>query len=191
MRILVIPDIHLKPWVFAAASALMKNQATDRAVCLMDIADDWGQKHDLELYMQTYDAAARFAADFPDTLWRYGNHDLSYLWKRNETVYSPFAEQTVCEKLGKLRKSLPNKQQLAYLHRIDSVLFSHGGLTDAFVRRYVPSQHYNNVDEVISRVNRLGSISMWSDFSPIWYRPSYGERMYKPKKLLQVTDIPR
>lgn len=163
MRILVIPDIHLKPWVFAAASALMKNQATDRAVCLMDIADDWGQEYNLDLYAQAYDTAIRFAENFPDTLWCYENHDLSYLWKRWETGYSPLAEQTVYEKLEKLRKALPDERQIAYIHRVDSLLFSHGGLTDMFVRRYVPSQHCNNVDEVIARstdlaVSRCGAI---------------------------------
>lgn len=40
MRVLVIPDIHLKTWIF------------DRAIA--------------------------FAVGHPDTLWCYGNHDVSY-----------------------------------------------------------------------------------------------------------------
>ena len=40
MKILVIPDVHLKPWMFHRASELMKEIKADQAVCLMDIADN-------------------------------------------------------------------------------------------------------------------------------------------------------
>ena len=135
MRVLVVPDVHLKPWMFRRASELMKETESDRAVCLMDIADDWQQQFNLDLYIQTYDAAIDFAKEYPVTLWCYGNHDVCYLWNQRETGYSKIAPWTVCEKLRILRESLPDERQLAYLHRIDNVLFSHGGLADAFVRR--------------------------------------------------------
>ena len=128
MRVLVIPDVHLKPWMFRRASELMKETESDRAVCLMDIADDWQQQFNLDLYIQTYDAAIDFAKEYPVTLWCYGNHDVCYLWNQRETGYSKIAPWTVCEKLRILRESLPDERQLAYLHRIDNVLFSHGGL---------------------------------------------------------------
>ena len=41
MKILVIPDVHLKPQMFKQATALMHQGIADRAVCLMDIPDDW------------------------------------------------------------------------------------------------------------------------------------------------------
>ena len=53
MKVLVIPDVHLKPWMFQRASELMKEIKADRAVCLMDIADDWRQQFNLDLYIQT------------------------------------------------------------------------------------------------------------------------------------------
>ena len=49
----------------------------------------------LDLYMQTYDRAIRFAQEYPDTLWCYGNHDLCYPWNQRESGYSKFAVQTV------------------------------------------------------------------------------------------------
>ena len=73
MKVLVIPDVHLKPWIFSQAVKLMKDGAADRAVCLMDIADDWNKEYDLTSYEQTYDAAISFAREFPDTFWCYGN----------------------------------------------------------------------------------------------------------------------
>ena len=45
MKVLVIPDVHLKPWIFSQAVKLMKDGAADRAVCLMDIADDWNKEY--------------------------------------------------------------------------------------------------------------------------------------------------
>jgi hypothetical protein len=157
--------------MFQRASELMKEAKADRAVCLMDIADDWRQQFNLDLYEQTYDAAIAFAGEYPDTLWRYGNHDLCYLWNQRETGYSKIAPRLVCEKLQALRDTLPDERQMVYLHRIDNVLFSHGGLTDAFVHRYVPAGNVGNIDAVVDMINGFGCGEMWQDASPIWYRP--------------------
>ena len=61
MKILVIPDVHLKPWIFSRASELIKEKAPDLAICLMDIPDDWNQQFNIDLYIQTFDAAIAFA----------------------------------------------------------------------------------------------------------------------------------
>ena len=53
MRVLVIPDVHLKPWMFEQAAVLMREKKADRAACLMDIPDDWGKEYDIALYEQT------------------------------------------------------------------------------------------------------------------------------------------
>ena len=73
VKILVIPDIHLKPWIFDRAEEILRAGKADMAVCLMDIADDWNKEYDLTSYEQTYDAAISFAREFPDTFWCYGN----------------------------------------------------------------------------------------------------------------------
>ena len=78
MKVLVIPDIHLKPWIFIRAAELMRKGTADRAVCLMDIADDWNLEMNLLLYELSYDTAIAFAREFPDTLWCLGNHDTTY-----------------------------------------------------------------------------------------------------------------
>lgn len=188
MKVLVISDVHLKPWMFEAAAEIMRKGAAGKAVCLMDIPDDWGQEYNLSLYEETFDAALRFQKAFPDTLWCYGNHDLSYVWNQMESGFSPLALQTVNEGLKKLREALPDNEQIAYIHRIDNVLFSHGGLTDPFVKYYVPAQDRDNVDAVIETVNGLGCREMWDDASPLWLRPQYyPEKMYKQEDLLQVV----
>ena len=188
MRVLVIPDVHLKPKMFIRACGLMQKGAADRAVCLMDIADDWWQEFNLELYERTYDAAIEFAKRFPDTLWCYGNHDACYLWDRRETGYSPLAAGTVRRKLSELWRTLPDIGQIAYLHRIGNCLFSHAGLSDRFVRRYVPADALPDADRVVLEVNRLGADPMWELDSPIWYRPQYDPNgLYRQGKMLQIV----
>ena len=45
MKVLVIPDVHLKPQMFRQAADLMDTGKADRAVCLMDIPDDWDREY--------------------------------------------------------------------------------------------------------------------------------------------------
>ena len=188
MKVLVIPDVHLKPWMFDRAENVIQKRKVDNIVCLMDIPDDWGQERDVGLYAETYDRVIAFARNHPASLWCYGNHDLSYMWRAMESGYSYYAEETVYEKLKELRGFLEDHERLKYIHRIDNVLFMHGGLTDEFVKAFSKASHYNDVDAVISEINELGRGRMWQNYSPIWLRPQYGNyRMYKPRKLLQVV----
>ena len=146
MKVLVIPDVHLKPWIIERASELLDGNAADRAVCLMDIADEWRQEYNLPLYVETYDTAIRFAKDHPDTLWCLGNHEVCYKWNRKVPGNSKLAPRTVCEKTQELRDSLPDKGQVAYLQRIDSVIFSHGGLAVLYYyRRFRYAGHIKNI----------------------------------------------
>lgn len=188
MRVLVIPDIHLKPWMFDQADNLLRHKVAEQAVCLMDIPDDWNKQFDITLYDETFDTAIRFAKAHPKTLWCYGNHDLCYWWHEIETGFSSLASGTVQRKLFELRQSVPENNPICYVQRIDNVLFSHGGISDDFVKAYVSNRSYHNVDAVVNRINELGRISMWHNDSPIWLRPQYENiRMYKPRKLLQIV----
>jgi len=188
MLLLVIPDVHLKSWMFERASEIMKEKGIDQAVCLMDLPDDWNKQFQTQLYEQTYNAAADFAREWPKTKWCYGNHDLSYVWGRLETGYSPYAERTVLNGIDHLRESLTSDLNLAVVHRIDNVLFSHGGILHDFVCDNIGRRKRGNTDFVIDALNSFGPDIMWKDDSPIWARPQYtGERMYREKSMLQVV----
>jgi len=49
MRILVIPDIHLKAWIFDRAEDILRAGRADSAVCLMDNPDDWDKEFHIEM----------------------------------------------------------------------------------------------------------------------------------------------
>ncbi len=186
MKALVIPDVHLKPYMFTEAAKRMRKGAADRTVCLMDLPDDWNREYDLELYAQTFDAAISFAKEFPDTLWCYGNHDLCYVWNERESGYSRAAAYLVRNKLEKLKDALPSENQLCCIHRIDNVLFCHGGILQAFVEENV--KNTGSVDEIIAEINAMGPEQLWCSASPIWYRPQERrETMYGEDTLLQVV----
>ena len=188
MKALVIPDIHLKPFIFSRAKEIMNKKEADIAVCLMDIPDDWGKEHKLDEYVETYDEAISFAKEFPQSLWCYGNHDLCYLWNERESGYSEAAKIIVQEKLMELNRVLPVDNPVKYIQCIDNVLFCHGGITEYFVGKYVPISMQDDVLEVVSRLNMLGHREMWNDDSPIWYRPQYYlGKMYGEKECLQVV----
>lgn len=188
MKVLVIPDIHLKKHMFKQATVLMKHGIADCAVCLMDIPDDWNKEYDVSLYEETYDAAIKFAKDFPDTLWCFGNHDLSYVWHQLESGYSSMASYIVQKKIIELKEVVSKNASVQYVQKIDNVLFSHGGVLNYFVEEHVPKSKYHNVDTVVDIINILGKYEMWNDASPIWLRPQGTRmRMYKPRKLLQVV----
>lgn len=128
MRVLVIPDCHLKPWMFEDATAIMNSGKADNAVCLMDIPDDFG-KDNPDLYKKAYDAAIRFAKQFPQSLWCYGNHDLSYVWSKPETGFNPAVRMLVREKLEELERTLSSPSQLAYMQPVwyrEKELDAHG-----------------------------------------------------------------
>lgn len=176
MKVLVIPDIHLKTWIFDRAETILKAGKADRVVCLMDMPDDWDMEFQIERYKETFDRAITFAADHPDTLWCYGNHDVSYPWGRLETGYSPYAERTVMAKLEELENSLQDPSQINIMHRIDKVLFSHGGLTTEFVKWLNEDLLDTDIDEVIAVVNDASHDYLWNDESPLWLRPQNKDR---------------
>lgn len=197
MRVLVIPDVHLKPFMFDDADRIMRSEEyhPDLTVCLGDLVDDWNGQRNTDLYHETLQAAQDYTRKHPDTLWCYGNHDLAYLWRLG---VSGMAESTVTfttarQELYTLYHEIP-LQNLAYVHCIDHVLFSHAGISRGFVQEQVCGNGiaYDNAARVIAGINDLSMTQIWLDDSPIWLRPQqrYCENpisMYKPRSYLQVV----
>lgn len=188
MRVLVIPDIHLKTWIFDRAEDILKSGRADRAVCLMDMPDDWNMEFQTERYREAFDRAITFAATFPDTLWCYGNHDVSYPWGRLETGYSPYAERTVISKLEELENSLRDPAQINIMQRIDNVLFSHSGLSLGFVKWLDANLPDADIDDVTAAVNNASQKYLWNDESPLWLRPQYRlSEAFRKETYIQVV----
>ncbi len=188
-RVFVVPDVHLKPWIFEKASELISAGSYDTVAMLGDLVDDWDQEQNLDLYNKTFDAAIEFAEKYPETLWCYGNHDVSYVWEAMESGYSDYARETVVKRLRDLENTVP-EGKFAFIHKKDNVLFSHAGLTKSFVKyNFQLTEYPTDYDlyHIISEVNKMGKAELWQDDSPIWARPQYGRMARYPDNLLQVV----
>lgn len=188
MKVVVIPDVHLKKWLFDMADDILTSGKAERAVCLMDIPDDWNKEFLVECYKETFDRAIDFSKDHPDTLWCYGNHDISYLWGKLESGYSVYAEAVVISKLEELKNGLRDAKQIAFIHRLDNVLFMHGGLTREFVRNFDKGLLNEDIDDVLSKINAASQDILWNDESPLWFRPQYSKRqIFRNDRFKQVV----
>ncbi len=193
MKVLIIPDVHLKPWIFDQAEDIMRDKGFDRAVFIGDLVDDWDHESDVGLYEETLKRAVEFAKDHPDMLWCYGNHDLAYLWYiEDHPGFSEDAQDVVCEYFNMLEDTLESPENMAVMHRIDNVLFSHAGLVRGFVDDYLDDIR-NDIDAVIDTVNGFDQNELWDDISPVWARPQYRngfENMYPPEFFQVVGHTP-
>lgn len=195
MRLLVIPDVHLKPWMFTRADEIMQAGIADNALCLGDIPDDFKCKNNMALYNETFDAAETFLRKYPESLWIVGNHDASYLWDFDQSGKAYLAETTAKERVHSLLHKicfLSDKDTAAFAMRIDKCVFSHAGIVRFFTddleneyqRKYpnpdVPAPDgicgktfdKDNIDDVIWAVNSIADKwMMWTYNSPMWARP--------------------
>lgn len=192
MKVLIIPDVHLKPRMFDDAEYLLRETKADLAVCLGDLVDDWNCQENAGAYIRTLAAARRFAERHPETLWCYGNHDAAYLWEVwvSGTATNQTTRAAALSGLQQLYGAIP-KGRVAFVHCIDHVLFSHAGISRMFVHTLFPSA-YDNVPKVLSLINGLEAEDMWNDDSPLWLRPQklyrrFPIHMYKPQTYLQVV----
>ena len=183
-RVLVIPDVHLKPWIFYEADKVDKSSYED-IVVLGDLVDDWGKGNDLGAYEETLNRAAEFGKEHGESLWCYGNHDVSYLWDAMESGYSVQARITVIEGITKLERILEYRYK--FVHRIDNVLFSHAGVTETFVLHSC-GYHVKEIEDILAKINRMGKQELWRDSSPIWARPQADfYRMFRDDLFYQVV----
>ena len=192
MRILAIPDVHLKTWMFAAADKVIEAEHPDAVVLLGDLVDDFGCKNSPEKYNETIDAAIDFSHRHPETYLCLGNHEASYLWDRqtNATAYRAYATaKTQCNRL--VYEGF-DKDHFTVAYQFDNVVFSHAGISEGFFAAYLKKSGEKNLSdaEVIRRVNGLSVDELWRYGSPIWYRPSgiqEFDQMYGAGRLLHVT----
>ena len=153
---------------------------------LGDFVDDWNQEFNLALYNETFDAIMHFLERYSDTLYCFGNHDVSYLWNAYESGYSAYARDIVVEGINKIIYTLPENNS-AFIHRIDNVLFSNAGITQQFVLRHFGHREKPDIDYMLEKINKMGRTELWDNDLPIWARPQYENMRLYPSSMLQVV----
>ena len=184
-KILVIPDVHLKPWMFDKADEIPTSKY-DSIICLGDLVDDWGQENNESLYRETLERVLKFDKDHPDMRWCIGNHDISYRYYLMESGFSLHMAPLVNSYLDRLEDQAQNR--VAIIHNEGLWLFTHAGLTDEWCFRAVDTKDINDIiDEVNEMVNRTDDVKnrLWNDLSPIWFRwqEDFGNSAYGVSEL--------
>ncbi len=87
--------------------------------------------------------------------------------------------------MPELRKALP-LENVGFIHRIDSTLFSHGGLTAFFVEDHF-GETDTDIDFILAKINDMGPKRLWNDDSPLWARPQDGFLRMFDQGFLQVV----
>lgn len=172
-KILVVPDVHLKPWMFDQASRIAKN--CDGIVVLGDLVDDWDLQDDRDAYEGLIEAAKRFDAEHPEALWCYGNHDYCYLHFDEGAYNTGFSDRLkhfVRARLQELVDAVGPRFKV--VHEVDGVLFSHGGVGEEYVAEVRARLGEGlTLEECVQFTNEVASASvLWRNESPLWLRPS-------------------
>lgn len=191
--VLVIPDVHLKPFIFDRAESILESGQADFAIQLGDLVDDWGQLKNVGLYNETMKRAYEFHKAHPDALWVMGNHDYDYVHPfadARSSGHSAAAESDMREWLAKMDNIGARAQ---FVHILDNVIFTHAGLTESWMA-YLTSLYmgydYPEDDETLARlVNFAASADLFMENSPLWARPQFNasQQLYYYRSHLQVV----
>lgn len=186
-KVFVVPDIHLKLWMLKEADRLIDTGNYDYVVLLGDLIDDWGKEYKLDLYDEMLKDTADFIVKH-NVFFCYGNHDVSYLWDKLESGFSPAAHERVIDGMHHI-ENVADSSRVAFIHRIDNTLFSHAGLTHGFVSHFFGVSKELPIDELVKEINDMSVLELWTDISPIWARPQgmfCGDELY-PADMYQVV----
>ena len=178
MKLLIIPDIHLKPWIFDLADELILKYKLDGAVFIGDLVDDWNKENDIELFRQTIERAIRFKQEHENTFWCYGNHEAGYLTKEGCAGNSRNYNIEISHLLH-MYESIVEPQIVVV---IDNVIFSHAGVTE---------EEATDDKDIEKKYNSSGSLirNMIDSGSPLWLRPDLWVNFYNKTQVVGHTPV--
>lgn len=129
MKTLIIPDIHHKPdWI----EEFLSKQKYDSVIFLGDYFDCHDDKAN-DAYNAIKTAIwLRESLQYDNRIHLLGNHDLSYMFSHNNSMFCPGFTKSKAEAINNFfPKNLWKKLRLYY--KIDNFLFSHAGIKNSRV----------------------------------------------------------
>jgi len=179
-KVLVIPDTHLKPKMFDLADKIVSEYKVDYVIQLGDNFDDFYCYE--EQYKEHLGRMVAFKYEHPETVWLYGNHEMSYILGRPVTGNTFWGE-----KYSNLYKRDFNPK---FVHIDNNIVFSHAGVFQEFLDREGIKD--DNPTSLIDKINNIDSKQFWLDDSPLWARYRYDTylqipKIFKEKEILQIT----
>ncbi len=160
-KILVIPDMHLKPTMLDATERILTYEKIDKIIILGDILDDFfAEPETYELFWQRF--TNFYMSHKNQTVLLFGNHEVGYLIGHRVTGHTEWGAQ-----YARAYADLSPK----IVHAEDKIVFSHGGVFDEFLR----SRDISDlpIHEAQAKINAMPLRNLWSDVSPLWARPQH------------------
>lgn len=192
MRVLVMPDAHLKTDLVDAVEKVMKTDKADYCVSLGDWSDDWITT--VEDYHRFFKRFLEFYEKYCDKMHLcWGNHDYGY-WRypNMNSGYNVDADIVVRKYIRELYEYAG---PITLTHVIDNVIFSHAGITNYLFKEYKKVVHRQIDRSFIDWIN-LELIDdrerLWQDSSPLWHRPTNKLRVntFNPNIMQVVGHTP-
>lgn len=169
-KVLVIPDVHLKPWMFDIADAVSTDKY-DTIVCLGDLVDDWNKQFRQDLYEITLTRILAFDKEHPAMLWCYGNHDVSYRYCLQESGFSLHMMPTINKYLDQLVNQCGDR--FAVIQKVDNWMFSHAGIDSEWVENHLSVTEPDDIRICTNRMIESRDDTqghLWNSISPLWLR---------------------
>lgn len=182
-KVLVIPDIHLKPYIFDIADKIINNNEIDQIVFLGDLIDEFHQSNNINLYKETIDKAIEFKHQHINTLYCWGNHEIAYLSNWNCSGNSIVHNFEIKHMLNLYEREVNPK----FVYYIDNYLFSHAGISNRFANLL---DNNSNINDLIEFINKLNFNDAGVYDSPIWLRPNKFKNTYYNKYIQIIGHTP-
>lgn len=196
MKILVMPDAHLKTELVDRIDQLLDEHPDWLCVSLGDWADDWGRPvREYKKFYERFTAFLKKHAERIECCW--GNHDYAYYG--NDFSCSGFSSsarpivESFYRKLEEDFELFPARPRLLVEH--DGTVFSHAGLSRGTLDQYLVHAHQypylSFYDWVEHRLRNIASL-LTEQESPLWHRPSsnYQQNTFNPQILQVVGHTP-
>lgn len=191
MKILVMGDAHLKVELLNRIDKLMDEHPDWCCVSLGDWADDWGAEP--KQYEKFFNRLIAFARKYSSRFYPcWGNHDFGYMSNPgHHTGYNVDARSIVRDGIMNIEYAIEHHIQA--VHKIDEVLFSHAGICKSWLSNFKQRVQFNIDDSFLDFCNFAPVEEVWSENSPLWYRPHGDDRDTFNSNFMQVighTPVP-
>lgn len=189
MKVLCLPDCHLKIELLERVGQLLKQHPDWQCVSLGDWADDWQRSP--EEYQEFFNQFLNFCYYHQDNLHLcWGNHDYAYWTKPGScSGYVADAKDIVRSAIYEIGESISNIST-AYL--LSTTLFSHAGVSQYAFNQYLRTVHnYPQLSFFEWLEEMLPRYALDLGF-PLWYRPSNNphKNTFNPHILQVVGHTP-
>ena len=178
-KTLLVPDIHLKTYMFERIEQTVIKHNVDKIVFLGDYFDEWDCNTNAQLYFETCALLKEFKQKYK-CVFLLGNHDVPYITGAYHHYSTPLHDVR-----REINKTL-NELEPVMAYKEGNILISHAGYI-----KEPNNMNFNNVIRTQYGMHQLRHFDQ-SDLSPLWIRPDtlqFKEECQTPIQIVGHTPV--